>query len=79
VQRDEYESICVLLHADIQLDCHHFLKMLSLFQCMVLASLSKFTCPEVCRLFQGLLINSLGQSVCFYTNTIQVSLITLSL
>ena len=41
VQGDKYGSICILLHADIQLDQHHLLKMLSFFHCMVLASLSK--------------------------------------
>jgi hypothetical protein len=72
VQSDEYESICVLLHADIQLDLYHFfMKILSLFHCMVLASLSKCKCPEVCRLFQGLLFDFLSQPMYFCTNTIQ--------
>ena len=47
VQGDKYGSICILLHADIQLDQHHLLKMLSFFHCMVLASLSKYRCPWV--------------------------------
>ena len=36
VQGDKYGSICILLHADIQLDQHHLLKMLSFFHYMVL-------------------------------------------
>ena len=45
VQGNKYGSICILLHADIQVDQHHLLKMLSFFHCMVLASLSKIKCP----------------------------------
>jgi uncharacterized membrane protein YwaF len=44
VQGDKYGSICILLHADMQLDQHHLLKMLSFFlffHCTVLASLLK--------------------------------------
>ena len=41
VQDDKYGCICILLHTDILVDQHHLLKMLSLFYCMVLASLSK--------------------------------------
>jgi hypothetical protein len=48
VQGDRYGSICILLHADIQLDHHHLLKMLSFFHCIVLASLSKIKCLYVC-------------------------------
>ena len=44
VQGDKYGSICILLHADIQVDQHHLLKMFSLFHCMVLGSLSKIVC-----------------------------------
>jgi hypothetical protein len=31
VKGDWYESICILLYADIQLDQHHLVKMLSFF------------------------------------------------
>lgn len=31
IQCDRYRSICILLHADIQLDQYHILKMLSFF------------------------------------------------
>jgi hypothetical protein len=41
VQGDKNGSICILLHADLQLDQHHLLKMLSFFHYMFLASLSK--------------------------------------
>jgi hypothetical protein len=41
VQGDRYGIICIPLHAEIQLDQLHFLKMLSLFHCIVLAALSK--------------------------------------
>ena len=39
---DEFcESICSLLHTDIQLCQYHLLNMLSPFHCIILASLSK--------------------------------------
>jgi hypothetical protein len=41
VQGDKNGSICILLHADHQLNQHHLLKMLSFFHWMVLAPLSK--------------------------------------
>ena len=44
VQGDKYGSICVLLNAEIQWYQHHLLKMLSLFHCIFLASLSKIWC-----------------------------------
>ena len=37
VQGDRYGSVCILLYADIKSDQHHFLKMLSFFQCIFLA------------------------------------------
>lgn len=45
VQGDRYGSICILLHADIQLNQHHLIEEASFFHCMILASLSKFRCP----------------------------------
>jgi len=41
VQGDNNGSICILLHTDLQLNQHHFSKMLSFFHCMVLGPLSK--------------------------------------
>ena len=55
VQGDKYGSI--ILHTDSQLDQHHFLKIFSFFQYIVLASLSQIKCPKVCCflcLFLGL-------------------------
>jgi hypothetical protein len=45
VQGDRYISICILLHADIQLEQHYLLKTLSFFHCMVSNSLPKLKCP----------------------------------
>jgi hypothetical protein len=52
-QGDKYGSICILLHANIQLDQHHLLKMLSLFHCVVLAYLQKIKCLLVCGFISG--------------------------
>jgi len=41
VHGDKNGSICILLHADLQLNQHHLLKMLSFFHWMILAPLSK--------------------------------------
>lgn len=41
VHGNTYESICILLHVDIQLCEHHVLKPLSFLDCTFLASLSK--------------------------------------
>jgi hypothetical protein len=41
VQVDKNGSICILLHADLQLNQHNLLKILSFFHWIVLASLSK--------------------------------------
>jgi hypothetical protein len=48
VQGDMNGLICILLHADDQLNKHHLLKMLSFFHWKVLALLSKIKWPEVC-------------------------------
>ena len=62
----------------IQLNKHHLLKMLSLFQCKVLASLSKKNQLSVgMGLFLGLRLDSTSQPVCFCTNTIQFLLLLL--
>jgi hypothetical protein len=47
VQGDTYGFICILLHADIQLDQHCLLKVLSFFHYVVLASLSKIKYQDV--------------------------------
>jgi hypothetical protein len=44
----KYESLCVILHADIQVDEHQLMRMLFFFQRMILASFSKIKCPYVC-------------------------------
>ena len=53
VQGDKYGSICTFLHADIQLDKDHLLKILSFFHCMVLVSLSPIKCQQVCGFISG--------------------------
>jgi hypothetical protein len=45
MQGDTYGSSCILLHAVIQFDQHHLLKMLSFLYCIFLVSLSKVRCP----------------------------------
>lgn len=37
VQEDKYESVCFILHAIIQVNQHHFLKILSFTQCVFLS------------------------------------------
>jgi hypothetical protein len=74
-QGDKYRSICTLLHAEIQLDQHYLLKMLTLFYCIVLASLAKIKCSKVYRLFLGLQFDSTDQLVCFYFNILQFLLL----
>jgi hypothetical protein len=44
--------ICIL-HADLQLNQHHLLKMLSVFHWMVLDPLSKIMWPQVCEFIFG--------------------------
>jgi hypothetical protein len=39
VKDDRYGSICILFHADIQLEEFHFLKILSFVHCVFLVSL----------------------------------------
>ena len=70
VQGDRYESICILLLADIQLDQHHLLKMLfiSIVQFWLLCQ--KSNVHRCVGLFQGLWFYSIDQPVCFSTNTI---------
>jgi hypothetical protein len=69
VQGNKYGSICILLHADIQLDQHSLLQVLSFFHYMVLASLSEIKCPWVFGSTSGSSFNSIDQPVCFYANT----------
>ena len=56
LQCDRYKSICIFLHADNQLHHHHLLKLLSFFQYVYLASLSKIITPQVCGFVQRSLI-----------------------
>ena len=54
VEGTRYGSICILLHAGIQFDQHHLLKMWHFFsQCVFLASLSKIRCPYICVFRSG--------------------------
>lgn len=59
---DRYCSISTRLHADIQLNQNHLLKMLSLFHCVFLASFSKIGAhrySDICLSLQLLWSNSL--------------------
>ena len=53
VQGDKYGDICILLHADLQLDQYRFFKVLSFSHCMVLDFLSKIKCPWICGFIPG--------------------------
>jgi hypothetical protein len=68
MQGDRYESTCNFLHA-VQ---HLFLKMFSLFHCMVLVSLSKIV-SRCYRFISGSSI-PFNWFVCFYTNTMKLLL-----
>jgi hypothetical protein len=65
IQGDKYGSILILLHTDCQLDQHHLLKMLSVFHCMFLVSLSRIKCAYVCVFISGswILFYSIDQLV----------------
>lgn len=69
VQSDKYGSINSLLHADIQFDQHHSLKMLSFVHCIFMASLSKLRHPLVFDTDLGLQFNSIDQYICFSAST----------
>ena len=56
VHSNRYVSICILIHADIQLCQHNLLKMLSIIHFIILASLSKIRCSYLCGLISGSLI-----------------------
>ena len=45
VQGNRYGSICIFIHADIQLCQHQLLKMFSFVHCIMLASLLNIRCP----------------------------------
>jgi hypothetical protein len=77
VQSDIYGSICILLHAKILLDQHHLLNMLSLFHCIIMASLLKIRCPWSVDLHLGLTVDSIGPPVCFYASIMWFSLLQL--
>lgn len=53
---DKYRFIFILLHADIQSEQHCLMKILSLFHCIVLVSISKVNCTQVCRFISGVSI-----------------------
>ena len=71
VHGDKYGSFFILLHADIQLNQNHLLKMLSFFHCMSLASLEKSGVCKCVDSFLGLGHEFIGYPVWFYANTIQ--------
>jgi hypothetical protein len=78
VQGDRCGSICILLHAGIQLDQHCLLKMLSFFPlygfCLLCQKSSFLRCVG---LFLGLQFDSTDQTACFYLNTMQFLLLSL--
>ena len=63
VQGDKYGSICILLHADILLDQHYLLKMVSF---LLYQNSGVHKCVDLCL---GLQFDSIDQPVCFYVNT----------
>jgi len=67
VQEDKNGTICILLHADLQLNLHHLLKMLFFFHWMVLAPLSSD--HRCVGSFLGLQFYSIDLPVCLCTNT----------
>ena len=60
IQGERYGTIFILLLADINWDLQNVLSMPSFFFCMVLASLSKIKCPQVC----GIIFGSLNRCHC---------------
>jgi hypothetical protein len=70
VQDDECSSICILLHADVQLEQCHLLKMLSFIQCMFLACVKSQLPIDVWVYFQTFHLIPLIQ-FCFYINSLQ--------
>jgi hypothetical protein len=72
---DKYGPICILQHADNQVDQHHLLKMLSFFHCVFWLP---YQVSGVCRhtdLYLGLQFDSVDQSV--YVNCMWVLLLWL--
>jgi hypothetical protein len=76
MQGGKYGSICILLHAVIQFDQDHLLKMLCL-HCITLASLSKLSVHRCVVLYLSLQFNYIDQPICFYANTMQFLLLLL--
>jgi hypothetical protein len=74
VQGYRYASICIFLHADIQLDQHHLLKILSFFHHMVFGFLIKKSSVQRCMsLILSLRFYSIDQLVCFDAITMRFS------
>ena len=68
VQGDKNWSICILLHADHQLDHHHLLKML--FPPYVFEFFIKYQVPKGCEFISGSSIHSIDVPICLCINTI---------
>jgi hypothetical protein len=71
VQGDRNGLIRILLHDNNQLCQHHLLKVLSFFNWMILAPLSKSSDHRCLGSFLGLQFYSIGTLVCHYTSTMQ--------
>jgi hypothetical protein len=65
VQSERYRCIFILLHADIQIDQHHFLKMFSLFQLFSFGFFVKNQVSIGVGLLLGLQFESIDQPTCF--------------
>lgn len=65
VEGDNYGSIYILLYTAIQFEEHHFLNMLSFFQCVFLPSLSKAPVHMYVDLCMCLWFNSIDKHACF--------------
>jgi len=71
VQGDKNGSISILLYADLQLNQHHLLKMLSFFHWTVLAPLSKIKRLQVCGSLLDRQFCCTDLPACLCTNTIK--------
>ena len=72
LQDDRYGHTCILLHANIQIDQYHLLKMPSFFHCRFLTSLSKTNVHRYVGLCQGLLFHYNCELVKFIVNIVKL-------
>ena len=78
IQSDEYSSVLILQHAEIQIYQHHLLKMLSFIPCIIMASLPKRSyVPWYVGLLLCLQIYFINQCIYVHTNTVHFFLICL--